>query len=61
MAVGKTGLERKLDEKIIGQVGFQRYEVNAFGKRIKEIQIDEGQVGKSFKTTLDYEVQKYAQ
>ena len=59
MTIGKTGLERKLDEKIIGQVGFQRYEVNAFGKRIKEIQINEGKAGKSFKTTLDYEVQKY--
>ena len=60
MTVGKTGLERKLDKEIIGKVGFQRYEVNAFGKRIKEIQINEGQAGKSFKTTLDYEVQKYA-
>jgi len=60
MTVGKTGLERRLDEQIIGKVGFQRYEVNAFGKRIKEIQINQGQAGKSFKTTLDYEVQKYA-
>ena len=59
MTIGKTGLERKLDEKIIGKVGFQRYEVNAFGKRIKEIQINEGTAGESFKTTLDYEVQKY--
>ena len=59
LTVGKTGLERKLDKEIIGQVGFQRYEVNAFGKRIKEIQIKEGQAGKSFKTTLDYEIQKY--
>ena len=59
MTVGKTGLERKLDKEIIGEVGFQRYEVNAFGKRIKEIQINVGKAGKSFKTTLDYEVQKY--
>ena len=59
MTVGKTGLERKLDKEIIGKVGFQRYEVNAYGKRVKEIQINEGQAGKSFKTTLDYEVQKY--
>ena len=28
-------------------------------KRIREIKIDEGQAGKSFKTALDYEVQKY--
>ena len=59
MAVGKTGLERKLDEEIIGEIGFQRYEVNAFGKRIKQIQVDQGQAGKSFKTTLDFEVQKF--
>ena len=35
IAVGKTGLEKRLDKEIIGEVGFQRYEVNAFGKRIK--------------------------
>ena len=59
MAVGKTGLERRLDKEIIGEVGFQRYEVNAFGKRIKQIKVDLGQAGKNFKTTLDLEVQKY--
>jgi len=59
IAVGKTGLERRLDEEIIGEVGFQRYEVNAFGKRIKQIQIDQGQAGKNYKTTLDLEIQKY--
>ena len=59
IAVGKTGLEKKLDRDIIGKVGFQRYEVNAFGKRIKQIQVDHGKAGKSFKTTLDIEIQKY--
>ena len=59
MAVGKTGLERRLDEQIIGEVGFQRYEVNAYGKRIKQIKVDPGKAGQSFKTTLDFEVQKY--
>ena len=49
MAIGKTGLKRKLDEQIIGKVGYQRYEVNAFGKRIREIKIDEGQAGKVLK------------
>ena len=59
IAVGKTGLERRLDEEIIGKVGFHRYEVNAFGKRIKQILVDQGQAGKNFKTTLDLEIQKY--
>ena len=60
IAVGKTGLEKKLDKQMIGEVGFQRYEVNAFGKRIQQIKINTGKAGESFKTTLDLEVQKYA-
>ena len=32
ISVGKTGLESKLDKDIIGEVGFQRYEVNAMEK-----------------------------
>ena len=60
IAVGKTGIEKKLDEKMIGKVGFQRYEVNAFGKRIKQIKVNQGQVGQSFKTTLDLDIQQYA-
>ena len=40
-------------------MGFQRYEVNAYGKRIKQIKVDPGKAGQSFKTTLDLEVQKY--
>ena len=57
MRVGKTGLENKLDSEIIGNVGHKRYEVNAFGKRIKEVSIDQGKIGKSFRTTLDLELQ----
>ncbi len=60
MAVGKTGLENRLDKSIIGKVGFQRYEVNAYGKRIRQIQVDKGKAGEDFKTTLDLEIQKYA-
>ncbi len=59
ISVGKTGLEHKLDQEIIGKVGFQRYEVNAFGKRIKQIQIDTGQAGLDYRTTLDKEIQKF--
>ena len=60
ISVGKTGLENKLDQEIIGQVGFQRYEVNAFGKRIRQIQVETGKSGKNFRTTLDLEVQNFA-
>ena len=56
--VGKTGLENRLDSEAIGDVGYKRYEVNAYGKRIKEISIDPGTPGKNFRTTLDLDVQK---
>ena len=56
--VGKIGLENKLDFQVIGDVGYKRYEVNAFGKRIKEISIDPGKAGVNFRTTLDLEVQE---
>ena len=59
ISVGKNGLENKLDKEIIGEVGFQRYEVNAYGKRIKQIQIDKGIEGKSYNITIDLEVQKF--
>jgi len=58
MRVGKTGLENKLDPEMVGSIGYKRYEVNAFGKRIKEISISQGESGKTFKTTLDLELQK---
>ena len=60
ISVGKTGLENKLDKEIIGKVGFQRYEVNAYGKRIRQIQIDKGQSGKNYNTTIDLEIQEFA-
>tara|TARA_Y100001970_G_scaffold203916_1_gene248246 strand:+ start:4011 stop:5942 length:1932 start_codon:yes stop_codon:yes gene_type:complete len=58
--VGKTGLENRLDFDVIGSPGHKRYEVNAFGKRIKEVSIDAGQSGRNFNLTIDLEVQKLA-
>jgi penicillin-binding protein 2 len=59
IAVGKTGLESTLDEEMLGSPGFLRYEVNAYGKKIKQVAIDEGLKGKAFRTTLDNEVQVF--
>ena len=59
LKIGKTGLEKSLNEDIIGKPGLQRFEVNAYGKRIKELKIIQGVVGKDFRTTIDQEIQKY--
>ena len=35
--IGKTGLEKILNENLIGQPGKKEIEVNAFGREIREI------------------------
>ncbi len=60
LKTGKTGLEKSLNESMVGEAGYQRYEVNAFGKRVKELKFIQGTVGKNFRTTLDMDVQKFA-
>ena len=60
LKTGKNGLEKSLNEGMIGQPGLQRFEVNAHGKRIKELKFIQGTPGKNYRTTLDIEVQKYA-
>ena len=61
LRVGKTGLEKSLEKALIGTSGLQRYEVNAHGKRINQIDRVEGIQGKNFRTTIDQEVQNYVQ
>ncbi len=58
LKTGKNGLEKSLNEEMIGKPGLQRFEVNAYGKRIKELKFEQGIPGKNFRTTLDIEVQK---
>tara|TARA_A100001015_G_scaffold261515_1_gene307066 strand:- start:248 stop:2215 length:1968 start_codon:yes stop_codon:yes gene_type:complete len=58
LRVGKTGLEKSFENELIGTNGVQRYEVNAFGKRIKQVNFQKGDKGKEIKLTLDTEVQK---
>ena len=58
LKVGKTGLEKSFEEQLIGENGIQRYEVNAYGKRIKQIDFKEGKQGSKIKLTVDTEVQK---
>jgi len=60
IAVGKTGLESTYDESMLGSPGFLRYEVNAYGKKIQQVSIDEGLKGKTYRTTLDNDVQIFA-
>ncbi len=61
LRVGKTGLEKALENDLIGTNGIQRFEVNAYGKRINQIDHEEGQQGKTIRLTIDTEVQKFTE
>ena len=59
LKVGKTGLEKTFESKLIGTNGIQRYEVNAFGKRISQLDHTDGLKGETIKLTIDTEIQKF--
>ena len=56
--IGKLGLEKTLENDLIGVNDIQRYEVNAFGKRINQLEYQKGKQGSKIRITLDTEVQK---
>jgi len=58
LKVGKTGLEKTFENELIGTNGIQRYEVNAYGKRISQLDHTDGLNGKTIKLTIDTEIQK---
>ena len=58
LRVGKFGLEKTYENELIGTNSIQRYEVNAYGKRINQIDYQEGQKGKNIRLTIDSEIQK---
>ncbi len=59
LKIGKTGLERAFENELIGTNGIQRYEVNAYGKRINQLDHIIGEKGKNIRLTVDTEIQKY--
>ncbi|MDC0615906.1 penicillin-binding protein 2 [Candidatus Pelagibacter sp.] len=58
LKVGKTGLEKTFENELIGTNGIQRYEVNAYGKRISQLDHTDGISGKTIQLTIDTEIQK---
>ena len=59
LRVGKTGLEKSFESDLLGDNDIQRFEVNAYGKKINQIEFKKGSKGKNIYLTLDTEIQKY--
>ena len=60
LKVGKIGLEKSFEKKLIGTNDIERYEVNAYGRRISQLEFQKGEKGKNLKLTIDSEIQKLA-
>ena len=58
MKIGKLGLEKTLEKHLIGTNAIQRYEVNAYGKRINQLEYQKGLQGSKIRLTVDTAVQK---
>ena len=58
LRVGKSGLEKRFEDELIGTNSIQRYEVNAYGKRINQIDFKQGLKGDTINLTIDTEIQK---
>jgi len=60
LKVGKIGLEKTFENDLIGNNSIERYEVNAYGRRISQLEFQKGNKGKTIKLTIDTEIQKLA-
>ena len=58
LKIGKTGLEKTFENELIGTNGVERYEVNAYGKRVSQLDHTDGLSGETIKLTIDTEIQK---
>ena len=59
LRVGKTGLEKTFESELLGDNDIQRFEVNAFGKKVNQIEFQKGSQGKNINLTIDTEIQKF--
>ncbi len=60
LKVGKIGLEKTFEDKLIGTNSIERYEVNAYGRRISQLAFQPGDKGQTIRITIDTEIQRFA-
>lgn len=59
--LGKSGVEKKFDESLRGDIGYRRIEVNSRTRTVRELVRQESQSGLETTLTLDLELQNYVQ
>ena len=56
--MGKTGLEKTFENVLLGENDIQRFEVNAYGRKISQLNYQKGSKGQDLNLTIDTEIQK---
>ena len=59
LKIGKTGLEKTFENQLIGSNSIERYEVNAYGRRINQLAFQKGDKGKTIQLTIDTKIQEF--
>lgn len=59
--IGKTGVEKWMEDSLRGRAGTKRIEVNAAGRIMRELERQEGDAGADIRLTIDAGVQGFAQ
>lgn len=58
--IGKTGIEKALEIRLMGKPGVKRIEVDALGRRVQELSIEESIPGQATRLAIDAELQAFA-
>jgi penicillin-binding protein 2 len=61
LLVGQSGLEKTYDKLLLGTAGRRMLQVNAAGRKVKDLGIDEPKPGRDLYLTLDLDVQRVAE
>ncbi len=60
LRIGKSGIEKNYDPRLRGRAGTLEYEVNAYGRKIRDLARQEGEPGRDLVLTVDSRLQRFA-
>ncbi len=60
LRIGKSGVEKEYDKRLRGRAGTLEYEVNAYGRTIRDLKRQDGEPGKDLVLSIDSRLQRYA-
>ncbi|MBL61052.1 MAG: penicillin-binding protein 2 [Candidatus Pelagibacter sp.] len=60
LKIGKNGIEKRFEKKIMGLPGKSVIETDAYGRQLNQVSFDQGKKGDNFYSTLDTDLQVFS-